>query len=28
LLCSIGALIIVFVTERGKMFQPHNKPVP
>jgi DHA1 family bicyclomycin/chloramphenicol resistance-like MFS transporter len=26
-LCAIGALIIVFVTERGRMFQPHNKPI-
>ena len=26
-LCAIGALAIVFVTERGKMFQPHNKPI-
>jgi DHA1 family bicyclomycin/chloramphenicol resistance-like MFS transporter len=26
-LCAVGALAIVFVTERGKMFQPHNKPI-
>jgi DHA1 family bicyclomycin/chloramphenicol resistance-like MFS transporter len=26
-LCAIGALTIVYVTERGKMFQPHNKPI-
>ncbi|HLJ06294.1 MAG TPA: multidrug effflux MFS transporter [Acetobacteraceae bacterium] len=26
-LCAVGALAIVYVTERGKMFQPHNQPV-
>jgi DHA1 family bicyclomycin/chloramphenicol resistance-like MFS transporter len=26
-LCAVGALAIVYVTERGKMFQPHNKPI-
>jgi len=26
-LCAVGALVIVFVTERGKMFQGRNSPV-
>lgn len=26
-LCAVGALAIVYVTERGKMFQPHNQPI-
>ena len=26
-LCAVGALAIVCVTERGKMFQPHNPPI-
>jgi DHA1 family bicyclomycin/chloramphenicol resistance-like MFS transporter len=26
-LCTLAALAVVLVTEKGRLFKPHNKPV-